>query len=187
MLEWILDIDRELFLALNGLGSPYLDDIMIAISNKYVWIPLYLYLIFRLYQRFGVKFYWAVAVVLLVIVCTDQITANVFKPFFGRLRPCKDPSLEGFMTIIGHCRGFYGFASGHAANSMGLACIIYLIEKSTFGRAMIVWSLVVAYSRIYLGVHYPTDIIVGLMLGAILAYLIYFLVYKTIQARAYLA
>ncbi len=182
MLEWFLNIDKELFITLNGLGSPYLDTVMTGVSDRYVWIPLYLYLIFRLYHRFGSKFYWSLGLVLLVILCTDQMTANLFKPFFERLRPCKDSSLDGLITTIGQCRGLYGFASGHAANSMGLAFIYFLMERSTFSKILIAWAVVVAYSRVYLGVHYPGDIIAGIILGITISTIVYKLLFSSVRA-----
>lgn len=172
MLEWFLETDRELLLFLNGLGSPYLDQFMIWMSDKYIWFPLYLYLIYRMVAHHGRKFYEPLLALLLVIVITDQTTSSFMKPFFERLRPCKDPALDGLIQMINKCRGNFGFASGHAANSFGLAAFFYLKEKSTLGLVLVIWAAVVAYSRIYLGVHYPGDVLVGTALGWLAAFLV---------------
>ncbi|RED95617.1 phosphatase PAP2 family protein [Marinoscillum furvescens] len=169
MLETLLQWDTDLFLALNGLGTPHLDQTMSFLSNKYVWIPMYLYLIFRLYQRHNRSFYLPLLALILVIVCTDQITASILKPYFERLRPCKDPLLEGLVYTVGKCRGF-SFASGHAANTFGLAAFFYFLEKSPLAIALLVWAALVSYSRIYLGVHYPTDVTVGALIGITFGY-----------------
>ncbi len=185
MWENINQLDTEIFIFLNGLGSPYLDVIMRAFSNKFLWIPLYLYLIYRIYDQKKSKFLIWLGIVILVVSCTDQITSNLMKPFFERLRPCKDPLLSDVIAILDKCRGNFGFASGHAANSMGLAIIYFLIERSIFSKGLIIWALVVGYSRIYLGMHYPGDVLVGWSVGILAALLIYTLATKWL--KAYLA
>lgn len=164
MLDVLQEWDIELFLKLNGAGTPYLDEFMLFMSDKYVWIPLYLFLIFRLYQRHDKRFYLPLATIILVIVCTDQTTGSILKPFFERLRPCKEPMLDGLVYHLGKCRG-YSFASGHAANTFGLAAIVYFLERSRFSVALLLWAAIVSYSRIYLGVHYPADVITGALIG----------------------
>lgn len=165
MLDWLLNLDKQLFIALNSAGSPYLDQFMIWMSDRYLWFPFYGYLLFRLYQHYGKRSYFPIIALIVVIVCTDQITSTLMKPYFGRLRPCKDPLLEGIIRVIGKCRGSYGFSSGHAANAFALAGFFYFLEKSTFTKIMLIWAAVIAYSRIYLGVHYPGDVLVGSVIG----------------------
>lgn len=168
-----MKIDRELFLTLNALGSPFLDWAMIGLSDKYIWIPMYLYLIYRLYQKDKARFYLPLIILIILLSVTDQITATIMKPYFERLRPCKDPSLDGLVTVIGNsCRGLYGFASGHAANSFGLAAFFYFREHSKVGIALLIWAALVAYSRVYLGVHYPGDILIGSIIGVTCAWII---------------
>ncbi|MEQ8470798.1 MAG: phosphatase PAP2 family protein [Marinoscillum sp.] len=185
MLEWLQEIDRNLFLTLNGFGSPHLDGLMIFMSNKYVWIPLYLLLVFRLYQEHGKKFYQPIIALLLVVLCTDQMTSTVMKPYFERLRPCNDPGLSELMNIINGCGGKFGFASGHAANSFGVAAFFFLKEKSKSMVALLIWAALVSYSRIYLGVHYPGDVFVGALIGFGFGYL-WLKLYQRLKAKAYL-
>lgn len=169
MLEWLLEMDRNAFIALNGAGSPHLDQLMIWVSDRYIWFPFYAYLLFRLYRQYGKKCYLPVLTLSLIIFCTDQVTSSLMKPYFERLRPCKDPLLEDLILVAGDCRGSFGFASGHAANAFGLAGFFFFLEKSRFTMILLVWASLVAYSRIYLGVHYPGDVVAGSLVGLTLS------------------
>jgi undecaprenyl-diphosphatase len=179
MLEWIKDIDSQVFLALNGAGSPFLDQPMIWLSDKYIWIVLYAFLIFHLVKREGWKFYIPIIGIIIVITICDQVTSGFMKPFFERPRPCHEPSLQGLVNIIKGCGGAYGFASSHAANTFGLATFFHLIFKNKYTVMLLFWAALVSYSRVYLGVHYPGDIIVGGAIGCLSAYLIFSLIQIT--------
>ena len=174
MLDQLLEFDRSLFLYLNNLGSPSWDGFWMVVTNKLTFVPLYLVLIYLMAKRLTVK-----AVVILVltiagmILFTDQIT-NLFKFTFERFRPCAQ---EGVLEYIrqGECWG-YGFFSAHSSNSMATAIFTGLMLRPVYKKViyyMIVWSVVVAYSRIYLGLHYPLDILCGLSFGAFAGYLFY--------------
>lgn len=183
MLDRLEQLDKELFLALNGLGSPWLDGFMIFMSEKHVWIPLYLLLIFFLAKKYTWTVYQPLLVIGLVLLCTDQTTSSIMKPFFERFRPCKDPEMDGLVHIIDKCRGLYGFASGHAANSFGMAGFFYFSERSKKGIALLIWASVVAYSRVYLGVHYPGDVVVGAGIGLFSSF-IWVMLYKRAAAKS---
>jgi len=183
MLEQLLQWDQEIFLQLNGLGSPWLDGLMLFLSYKFVWIPLYLYLIYRLYRQNGNHFYIPLLLLILTITLTDQTTSSLMKPFFERLRPCKNPSLDGLVQVIGNCTGKYGFASGHAANSFGLASFFFFYEKrSTMSKGLLIWAGLVAYSRVYLGVHYVGDILAGGLIGLSAAWLLVRLAERSLKS-----
>lgn len=166
MLEWLIATDKALFLWLNSLGHPHLDGFMLWMSHKFIWIPLYAYLIYRLYRQYKWQFYIPLLLLILVIVIADQGTSGFMKPFFERPRPCHEPSLQGLMTLVGGCGGHYGFASSHAANTIGLAMFFVWMEKTRFSALLLLWALLVSYSRIHLGVHYPGDVLVGGLVGA---------------------
>jgi undecaprenyl-diphosphatase len=174
VIEWIDHLDQHLFLLLNGIGSPYLDSLMLFLSDKYVWIPLYLLIIVQLVFSRRAKFWIPLAYLLIVFTLTDQATSSIMKPLFERLRPCHVID-HNVIVLLTSCGGKYGFASGHAANTMGLAMGLLLIQgKNWLTIILIPWALLVGYSRIYIGVHYPGDVLAGFLVAVIVAFTVYF-------------
>lgn len=184
MIEQLLDYDTELFLFLNNLGSTTWDGLWLVITNKLTFIPLYAVLLFLLYKKYGAKSMLIfVVVIALMITFTDQIT-NVFKRGFERPRPCGEADLIDQMRFIAVRCGKYGFFSGHSSNSMAAAVFAGLMLKPYYKNLIFIllfWSAVVAYSRIYVGVHYPLDILCGLTFGAISGVLFYKLSHYLLQ------
>lgn len=174
MLEALISLDHALTLAVNQAHSANADALMILVSNKLTWIPLYLGLLYLITKIFGWKrALWIVGFIVLNIVLTDQISV-FFKDSIARLRPCHDPSLMDLLHLPAGCGGKFGFVSSHAANTMGLGVLVSLILKNrgmTF--SMLAYALVNGYSRIYLGKHFVFDVLGGFLLGGILAYLVY--------------
>jgi|GWRWMinimDraft_6_1066014.scaffolds.fasta_scaffold07308_4 undecaprenyl-diphosphatase len=176
MFTFLNEIDHSLFLRLNSYHNPSLDWIMIGISNSKTWIPFYLflvYLIFKSHTRNKAIFY--VLLTLISVGISDYIASGIFKPFFERFRPCHTDSLKGIMILVGECGGKFGFVSSHASTSFALAFSIFFIFKKKFGLYifMIFWAILVGYSRIYLGVHFPIDIIFGAILGIIITFIVF--------------
>jgi len=165
--------DEELLLAINGTNAPWLDNVMLAITGNLIWLPLYVALLVVLFRKFG----WKVTLIIListavVITLTDQISVNAFKERFHRLRPCHEGYLMEQLHMVKNCGGQYGFVSSHASNTFGVAFFLMaLIRNWWLTLVIIVWAGAVSYSRVYLGVHYPVDIIGGAMLGALIGYL----------------
>ena len=170
MIERLLEYDTQLFLFLNNLGSPTWDNLWLAITHILTFVPLYGILLFLLYKKFGIRALLVfVVVVALMITFTDQIT-NVFKRGFARPRPCGEATLIDQMRFIAVRCGKYGFFSGHSSNSMAAAVFAGLMLRPYYKNLifiLLLWSATVAYSRIYVGVHYPLDIVCGLTFGAI--------------------
>ncbi len=176
MIETLLERDTELFLFLNNLGAEPWDNLWLIITHKLTFIPLYAILLFLLYKKYGLKSLLVfVVVVALMITFTDQIT-NVFKRGFQRPRPCGEANLIDQMRFIAVRCGKYGFFSGHSSNSMAAAVFAGLMLRSYYKNLIFIllfWSAVVAYSRIYVGVHYPLDIVCGLTFGAVSGFIFY--------------
>ncbi|PZD79529.1 phosphatase PAP2 family protein [Mesonia sp. K7] len=183
-MEELLQLDQEAFLYLNNLGNTSWDGFWLFITNKFASIPLYAVLLFLLFRKLGWKATLVVMVlVALMITCTDQL-ANVFKHGFERPRPCREDFIAYGRYIAERC-GRYGFFSAHAASSTALAVFLGLILKPYFRFAFIlltIWALVVSYSRIYVGVHYLGDVLVGMFFGTLIG-LGYFILFQYIKKK----
>ena len=185
MLEEILKLDSKLFLYLNNLGTPKFDTFWISLSMIEANILMYLFLIFLLFytQKTRPKFlyiFYLLSVIALMITITDQ-GANIFKDSFQRLRPCYDESIKDSLRLVKeNCGGKYGFFSAHASNSFSLAIFFGLLFKNRMRYIIIItmiYALLISYSRIYLGVHFPIDIIVGSSFGICVGIIMYSFVY----------
>ena len=172
MLDWLINLDTKLFLFLNGIHSAGADSIMWLVSGKYTWIPLYLFILVMLIMRFRKMSLLIIPVMIILITVSDQVSSHLLKIFFERLRPCHEPSLSGLVHLLnGYCGGNFGFVSSHAANTAALATFTSLLFKRRLYTWLIfVWAAVVSYSRIYLGVHYPGDVLCGFLLGVVLGW-----------------
>jgi undecaprenyl-diphosphatase len=174
MLEKILALDTQLFIYLNSLGSETYDGLWLIITKQFYWTPFFLLLFYLIYKKLGVKqTLFLLLFVALLLTATDQI-ANLFKYTFHRLRPCNNPEINTFIRVV-QVRSSFSFFSGHAANTMAVATFLHLIFKNQFKcfGLLFLWPLIFAYSRIYLGLHYPLDIISGYLCGLITGYLMY--------------
>jgi undecaprenyl-diphosphatase len=179
MIDQLISYDQQLFLFLNGMHNPALDFIMYWLSEKLIWVPLYAWILFYMWREHRSRLWLVIISIVLLVTLTDQISVQVFKNIFHRLRPCHNPELEGLVRVLnGHCGGKYGFISSHACNTAGMAVFAGLALRNRFRwflPAMIVWALLISYSRIYLGVHYPADVVVGSFVGGIFGFLVYIL------------
>lgn len=167
-MQTIIELDKKLLLFLNGLHHPFIDPIMFYTTKTFFWLPLYLFLIFLIFKYYKKNAWFILLGAALTIVLADQITSSLMKPFFARLRPSQEPSLQGLVHLVnGYRGGRYGFASSHAANTFGTAVFIWMVLKSIYRPVgwIFVWAVFMTYTRIYLGVHYPGDIIVGAAVG----------------------
>jgi undecaprenyl-diphosphatase len=170
----LLEFDKKILLWLNSFHSPGVDSVMILMTKTIFWLPLYLLLTYFIFKQLKIEGWFVLAAAGLTILLADQITSGFMKPFFARLRPSQEPSLEGIIHLVNDYKGGrYGFASSHAANTFGIAFLIWRIfkDESRWVSLIFLWAVVMSYSRIYLGVHYPGDIIVGALIGLVSGWL----------------
>ncbi len=173
MLDKLVELDRSVFVYLNSLGSEAFDPFWRLVTNQLSWIPVFAILLYLAFKRLGWRH--AVLVILMVAVLvalTDQ-SVNLIKNTIQRLRPVNEPALEGLMRIVERRRSF-SFVSGHAANSMAVAFLIYRILHPyiKYVGFFFIWPAIFAYSRIYLGLHYPGDILIGYLWGLFTGFLV---------------
>lgn len=176
-METLIELDKSLFFFLNGLHAPWLDMVMYYASETWTWVPLYAFLLALIIRTWGWETLWWLLAVAIAVTLADQITSGFMKPFFERYRPSRDPDImEGLVHVVNDYRGGrFGFASSHAANSFGIATTLYLVLRRHYRYTgwLFVFAAFVSYSRIYLGVHYPGDILVGGAIGAAAGWLGY--------------
>ncbi len=185
MIETLVNLDRNLFLFINSMHNEFFDSIMWWVADRFFWIPLYAILAVLLVRRFGRQGYFMMLFAVLLILLSDQGSV-LMKNIFERQRPCHDESLSFLVHIVNNkCGGQYGFVSSHAANTMAVFMYIMALGRNCYPwltRATGVWVLLVGYCRIYLGVHFPADIIGGWIIGIFAAgitYIIYRLIFES--------
>ncbi len=181
-LEKIISFDKDLFVSLNALGNENWDSLWMLITNQLSWIPLYILFLVLIYKSLGWKKCLALLILTAIMVAfSDQLTVFI-KNTVGRLRPNRDPSINGFIRILKNNKSF-SFVSGHATTSMAVSLFMHLTLKKYFKYTVLffIWPILFAYSRIYIGVHFPIDITCGAILGALIGYLFYKISLKLLQ------
>ena len=193
MFEQLIHIDTELLLAINGWHSPWADTLMWIVSAKTTWIPLYLLLIGLLVWRYRkpaiTPIKWLqkvpacvvmIVMIVLAVGAADFIPSGILKDWVARPRPTRVPELEGVLHLVNDYRsGRYGFVSSHAANTMACALLFSLIWRNKIATiGLMLWVAANCYSRIYLGVHYPTDVLGGIIVGSLVAVVAFFLLQR---------
>lgn len=177
--------DTQLFLWLNDKHNAFFDVTMFWASNKLIWIPLYIFFLYLIIKNFKSKSIWILLTIGILMLCADQFSVGL-KNYFQRLRPCHEPDLEGLVHIVNSkCGGKFSFVSSHASNHFAIATFLSLLFKNTyryFSLFIVLWAAVIAYSRIYLGVHYPGDVIGGSILGILLGF-IFGKIYQQIDTK----
>jgi len=166
--------DQQLFLFLNSVHSPFWDKMMYILSMKVVWAPLYIAILVYLGIKYKRRFWVLLFFIILAVFLADRVSVLI-KYAVDRPRPCHETSLQGLVHMVnGVCGGMYSFVSSHASNSFNVAFLsLMFIKKKWYTVLIIIWASTVSYSRIYLGVHYPGDVLGGAILGAFIGWGVY--------------
>lgn len=185
MIEQIIQWDKELLVALNGSSSLFLDGIMMTITKTSTWLPLFACLLYAVLRNN--KWRGSLLIILMIVLLVtlaDQFSSSFCKPFFHRLRPSREPDLANVIDLVNDYRcGLYGFISSHAANTFSVSVFfILLMRKWKAGLLLLLWACLSSYSRMYLGVHYPLDILAGTLWGVTCGFLVYAL-YRWLSGR----
>ncbi|MBM4250974.1 MAG: phosphatase PAP2 family protein [Deltaproteobacteria bacterium] len=176
-----LAFDESLFRFINiGWASPALDRIMSVVSDKYLWLVIGVLAAIALFLKFKSRMNTVLLVLLIALALTDSITYQILKPAFSRMRPCKQ--LTEIHLVPEYCGGDYGFPSNHAANGMAVTTVLtFMLSRSTAAIALGL-TLLVGLSRVYLGVHFPGDVVGGYLVGALVATVVVF-VFQILQKK----
>lgn len=175
-METLVKWDTNAFLYLNNLGNKSFDSFWLFMTNEYYWIPAYFLIFLIILDKYGWKKTLMVLISIAIMIALTDNIASLFKNWVKRPRPCRNPELEGlFRLVIEKCRGTYCFFSAHAANSFGLAAYLspLFYKKHRYAPVLLfLWASLVSYSRIYVGVHFPLDVLTGIIVGLIMGYLL---------------
>lgn len=187
LLNWLDHLDRSIFRTIQLGSSPFLDWLMPWLREPAIWIPVYAFLLFYAFRMTRIPRTAAstsrraatmtallfILLSIITVALTDSIAAQVFKPLFGRLRPCHDPEMQTLLRNLVSCGGLYSMPSNHAANHFGMAAFWYFAIRSVNGKKWLwlwFWAAIICYAQVYVGKHYPFDVLVGAIFGTLVGW-----------------
>lgn len=186
-MEYLKHIDEYLFHLINETWvSPWADTILSFMRNQYVWGPLYVFLIGFLIFNFGKKGLYFILMIILTVFTSNLISSELIKKNVKRQRPCNQMALEGHRRLLVHCGTGYSFTSSHASNHFSISMFIVLAGASFLGKIrylFLLWAGSIAYAQVYVGVHFPFDVLVGAMIGGLIGWITYLLYHKMVAVR----
>jgi undecaprenyl-diphosphatase len=175
MLEQLIQFDQNLFFTINhGLSNSFFDWLMPALRNRFFWTPLYLFIIIFSIRNYGKQGWIMILFLGLTFGCTDFISSSLIKPTVQRLRPCNDPEIKSDVKNLIDCGSGYSFPSSHASNHFGLAVFLIVLFFSKWKLILpigLLWAASISFAQVYVGVHYPIDILAGAMLGGMIGFI----------------
>lgn len=183
MMEWLQHIDQQLFFFVNHtMANPVLDVVCPFMRNQKNWYVLYAVFAYLFYKKYGTKVFYLIPAAGLLILISDQVSANWIKNAVQRLRPCNDESIKEQVRLLVNCGKGFSFISAHATNHFALAVFVssLLHQWRWLKPALLIWAAMIAFSQVYVGVHYPADVMAGALLGMFLAYAMLWMVKKYI-------
>jgi membrane-associated phospholipid phosphatase len=174
MFEWLLNLDYHLFVLINSHWSnSFFDFICPLLRNKYTWLPLYVFLFSFLIINFKRKGWLILIFLILTVACADQISSHVLKPAVKRIRPCNQEILAGKVRMLVGCSNSYSFPSSHASNHFAAAIFLIVLfakRRMWFISLLVLWAGAISYSQVYVGLHFPIDILAGAIIGCLMGW-----------------
>ena len=175
MLEQLIQFDQSLFFTINhGLSNSFFDWLMPALRNRFFWTPLYLFIIIFFIRNYGKQGWIMILFLGLTFGCTDFISSSLIKPTVQRLRPCNDPEIKSDVKNLIDCGSGFSFPSSHASNHFGLAVFLIMMFYPKWKLILpigLLWAASISFAQVYVGVHYPIDILAGAMLGGMIGFM----------------
>lgn len=172
MLEQIIQLDKEIFLAINqGLSNSFFDLLLPILRNSFTWAPLYLFIIIFLIKNYGKTGLLIVACILLNFGISDGVSSHLIKKNVKRVRPCNDIEFKQEVNVRVRCGSGFSFTSSHATNHFAMAVFLIMLFRRKWRPILwvgLTWAFVISFSQIYVGVHYPFDILCGAILGSLI-------------------
>lgn len=171
MIQQLLQLDQEVFIAINGISSSLLDQVIPFYRHKLFWVPLYVYIVVSLIRNFTQNGLWILLFITLGIGTSDTVSSKWIKNSVQRQRPCNDPALMDEVKLRIRCGGGYSFTSSHATNHGTLAFFLFFLlaePRKWWSWALLIWALSIGMAQVFVGVHYPTDVLAGLVLGSVI-------------------
>ncbi len=176
MLEFFYALDLKVLYFINyTLSNSVFDLIMPVIRGKLTWVPLYIFIIYLISKKYGYKSIWVVLFALISVLMADQLSSGLIKPYFHRLRPCNNPEIASWLNLPNGKGSGWGFVSSHAANHFALAVYFSMVligyrKQYNIVIPFLTWAFLIAFAQVYIGFHYPSDVIIGGVLGSAIGY-----------------